>query len=411
MTGPANGPLWRNRDFLVFWSGQAFSVLGTAVSRVAIPWLILDLTGSAAHTGAMLAVGLVAYYGMAMPAGVWVDRLDRRRIMIGADLLRAVVIGSVPLAAFFGRVSLAQLYVVQAVVSATSALFDMGYIACLPNLVGRDQLQAANSRLQATDSLAYIAGPAIAGVLIGLVGAAGTVSVNSLSFIGSAASLLLIKGPFQAAGTAGRNREPFIKDLVEGLRFVWRHPVLRSLVVVFAALNLSGGVSEPVEMFRLKEELGFSADLVGLILGVGGVGSLLGAVAAEPASRRYRLGGILTAGLVGFFGAAILLALARWPSVFMVAVFVRAASVVVVNVQSISVRQGVTPDHLLGRVTGAFRTLVGGVAPAGNILGGLGGQRWGAVPVLWTAAAVLLVSLAAAVATGLSRVKSPGEPV
>lgn len=414
-----NRSLWGNRDFLILWLGQALSVLGSAISRVAIPWLVLDLTGSAAHAGAMTAVGFVFYMVLALPSGVWVDRFDRRRIMIGADIARTVFMGSVPVAALFGSVSVAHLYVVQAVTASASALFDMGYVACLPNLVRKDQLQAANSRIQGTEAFAAIAGPAIGGVLIGAVGSAATVSFDSLSFLASVATLLAIRRPFQATtvrpaetATASGDRdrkEAFWPSLVGGVRFVLRTPVLRSLIVVSVLLNLSAGLADPVELFRMKQELGFVADVVGLVFAVGGAGALVGALFSGAVSRRLPLGRIILTGFGGFVAGGVLLATARSPLGFMTAGALRSVSAVLVNVQSLSVRQAVTPDHLQGRSTAAFRTIAWGLGPPGNIVGGFAGQNWGAVPVLWVSAAVMVVALGVVVGTGLFRLASPGK--
>lgn len=201
---------------------------------------------SAAHAGLMAAVGFVPYLALTLPSGVWVDRFDRRRLMVGADLARALLMGSIPLVAATGRLTLAQLYAVQAGVSACSALFDMGYSACLPNLVQRDQLQRANSRLQATDSVASIAGPALGGLLVGVFGAAATVSVDSLSYLASVATLLAVRRSFQASAEADRPREPFVAAVTEGLRFVWRHQLLRALAAMGVTLNLGLAMSGAV---------------------------------------------------------------------------------------------------------------------------------------------------------------------
>ncbi|HEY3315381.1 MAG TPA: MFS transporter [Bacillota bacterium] len=385
------------------------SVFGTAITNVAIPWLTLDLTGSAAHAGLMAAAGFVPYLLLILPSGVWVDRLDRRKLMVWADLARAALIGSIPLAGLVGRLAISQLYMVQIGIAACSALFDMGYNACLPNLVHREQLQAANSRLQATDAVAGIAGPALGGLLVGVFGAATTVSVDAISYLLSVGTLLAVRRSFQSTGAgkepgAGKERpKPFVSAMAEGLRFLRGHRLLRSLAVAAVLLNLAGGMSGAVQVYRMKQELSIPADAVGLVFAVGGFGSLAAALVSEAVSRRLALGRILSLGLAFIAVGWITLALAKAPTVFMAAALLASFGGVVVNIQSASLRQATTPDRLLGRVTGAFRTLAWGLAPVGSIAGGFIAQNWGAVTTFWAAAIISSFGLAWMQASGLGR--------
>ncbi|MHB8927769.1 MAG: MFS transporter [Bacillota bacterium] len=402
-----------NRDFTFFWLGQSISVLGTAVSSVAIPWLTLDLTRSAAQAGLMAAVGFVPYLLITLPAGVWADRLDRRRLMVLADVTRAVLMGSIPLASALGILTIAHLYIVQAGVSAGAALFDVGQSACLPNLVERGQLQQANSRLQAAASAARIAGPAAAGVLVSIFGAAITVSADSLSYVVSVVTLMVIRRSFQSVAVRPRPKEGFLKSAAEGLSFLWRDQLLRALVMVAVLTNFGQAISGAIEVFRVKEELALSSDAIGLIFATGSVGSLIAALASEFISRRFRAGGIIVVGVGIGIAGGVLLAIARTVPVFAAAAFLTYSSGVILAVQTTALRQTATPDQMLGRVSGASRLLTWGLIPVGSALGGLLAQRAGAVATLWLSAAILALSLVWVLGSGLFIVKgeTPGNPV
>ncbi|MHB0885291.1 MAG: MFS transporter [Bacillota bacterium] len=392
-----------NRDFALFWLGQSVSVFGTAISGVAIPWLTLDLTKSAAHAGLMAAVGFVPYLLITLPAGVWADRFDRRRLMVLADVVRAALLASIPLASAYGVRTITHLYIVQAGVSAGAGLFDVGQSACLPSLVERSQIQQANSRLMAARSVATIAGPAVGGMLVGIFGAAMTVSADAWSYVVSVATLLIIRRSFQTATERPKATEGFLKFAAEGLRFLWRDQILRALIMVGVMVNFGQAVSGGIEVFRVKEELALSADAIGFIFAIGSVGSLVAALLSEFISARFRIGRIIAVGVGIGLAGGVLLAMATTVPAFAVAAFLTYSSGVLLAVQLTSLRQAVTPDQLLGRVSGAGRLLTWGLIPVGSAFGGVIAQFNGAVMALWISAAILALSLIWVLGSGLSK--------
>jgi len=225
MTTVGERSLWRNRDFLLLWSGQAVSSLGDQVSGLALPLLVLALTGSSAQAGLVLAASLLPYLALSLPAGVLVDRWDRKRVMIRCDVARVVALGSVPLAYHIGRLTTAQLYAVALVEGAAAVFFSLAETAALPRVVSRARLTEAAALNATADGAATVVGPGLAGLIIGLArgtvaGAALAYLVDSLSFLVSAVSLGAIRVPFQKE-RASRTGRSLRAELAEGLRYLW----------------------------------------------------------------------------------------------------------------------------------------------------------------------------------------------
>src|SRR3954454_15833811 len=190
--------LWQNRAFLTLWGGQSLSVFGTQVTQFALPWLVLDINHSAFSVGALSAISFLPYLIFALPAGVIVDRWNRRAIMLVCDAARGLLVFSIPVAYFTGHLGLAQLFIVAALMRLFTIFFDVGYTACLPNLVEKRHLSDANGKLESTRRAAELSGQPIAGVLIAIFSAAGTMLIDSVSYVVSVVSLATIKRPFNA---------------------------------------------------------------------------------------------------------------------------------------------------------------------------------------------------------------------
>ncbi len=363
-------PLWRNRDFLLLWTGQIVSSFGTQVSQLAFPLLMLAITGSPAQAGLLGALRALPFTILGLPVGALVDRWDRQRTMVLSDLGRAAAMGSIPLALLFGRLTLAQLALVAAVEGTLFTFFSIAEAACLPRVVPRGQLPAAVAQTQATESVAGLAGPALGGLLFGL-GSALPFLVDAVSYLGSAASLRLIATPLQgerpAVPTGSRGR--LWAEVREGIIWLWRQPLLRFLAVLTGGINLCGyGYALILIVFAQRQ--GASAATIGLIFASSGAGSIAGALAAAPLQRRFGFREIV-------IGTSWILAL-TWP-LYIVAPgplalgAVNAVIFVAVPIYfgaQYSHRLALIPDALQGRVNAAFKLIAFGVQPASLALTG-----------------------------------------
>jgi MFS family permease len=387
--------LWTNRDFAVFWAVQTVSELGNGFALVALPLLVLDATGSVQQMGLLTAVGGVASVVTGLFAGGLADRFDRRRLMIVADAARVVLFGLVPVC-WAIRPQVWPLFLVMALASVFAMIFQITYVTAVPNLVDRDQIVDANGRLEATNALAFITGPMLAGVVAARFGPTAAIGINAASFAVSVAGLAVVR-----LRPARRRAEPparwhnLREGFLTGLVFLWRTPVLRALTILLSVITfLSLGMTD-VFIFHLRHGLGEDERVVGYVLGVAGLGTVV-AAALTPRLRRSLgfgpcwLGSIVLAALalagLGFAGRVTAVA---------GLVFGYAFGMALGGVCSMSLRQAVTPDHLLGRVTAAFWTVHTALGPLGAaVLTGLVGAVGVRGPLLGAAAVLLAVVVA-----------------
>ncbi|EHR51948.1 arabinose efflux permease family protein [Saccharomonospora marina XMU15] len=387
--------LWLHRDFRLLWAGDTASQFGTFVGRTALPLLAATtLAATPLEMGLLTASENAAFLLLGLPAGVWVDRMRRRPLMLRADLARGVLLLSVPLAWWAGVLSLPQLIVVALLVSVCTLFFDIAYQSYLPSLVGRSRLVEGNGKLQVSQSVAQVSGPGLAGALAQLLGAANAVATVGLSYLGSAALLGRIRTsePPPSPRTGIKLRA----EVGQGLRFVFGNRHLRAVTACTASGNFAGGAFASVEVLFLSRELRLPAAGVGAVLAVAGVGGLLGALSASRWLRR-----------VGQARAVWLVPLLTWPAHLLVPLaepgwrvgFAALGlagfgyGVVVYNVAQVSYRQAICPDGLLGRMNASVRFVVWGVLPVGGLLGGVLGEWLGVRATVW----ITSVALAAAV--------------
>src|SRR5437867_8121574 len=235
--------LWQHPDFLKLWAGQTVSLLGSSVTGLALPLAaVLVLNATPAQMGIMRAAQYLPFLLLGLFAGVWVDRLRRRPVLILADAGRALLVGSIPVAALLGVLRIDVLYVVALLVGVLTVFFDVAYLAYVPSLVPRDSLTEGNSKLEVSRSFAGMAGPALAGALVQLVTAPVALVVDAASFLVSAASLSLIRTPEPKPAALAHGRSIW-RDAGEGLRIVGGHPVLRTLAGQLATMQLAGGIN------------------------------------------------------------------------------------------------------------------------------------------------------------------------
>lgn len=368
--------LWRNRAFLRLWFAEVVSGAGSLITGLALPLAaVVALQATPAQMGLLRGASIVPELLFALLAGVWVDRARRQPILVGADLGRAVLLGSIPLAALAGGPTFAHLWLV-AFVAATLAVFSsLAAISILPALVPRSQLVEANSRLAVTGSVLTIAGPGIAGGLVQAVGAPKAILADAVSYVVSALSL---RGVGRSESVARRAGASTWHEIGEGMHELFRTPLLRSLTLSVSVGTFGVAMQSTVQMLFLVNELGLTPALIGIAAACGGAGSLVGAACAGRVSRRLGTGPTVVLGNALWAAGALVVPLAGLGGgellVVAVGQAVASAGGSLWGVNQMSLRQAITPVGLFGRATAARRLPISGMQLAGAALGGvLGG--------------------------------------
>jgi MFS family permease len=364
--------LWRDADFLRLWTGQSVSALGDRVSSLAIPTAaILLLHADALRVGLLYVCFYLPYPLLALPAGVLVDRVRRRPLLIGCDVGRFAAVVSIPAAAAAGHLTLDQLYAVGLVQGSLSTVFSVAHRSYLPALVGAQGVVDGNSRLQSTEAAAQTAGPGLAGVLIQLLGAVNALLVDAASFAISAAMLRWIRRPEDRPRPT--HQANFRAELKEGLGVLWRHPVLRWTAACVATSNFGQMVARTVFLLFAYQVLRLPPVLVGLLLVVQGLAGIAGAAAA--ASIQHRLGTGLTLG-ASILGEGLGWALLPLGLILPAAVPAIPAMLLVGfcgpiwEVSNVSLRQSLVPGRLQGRIHASHLAIAFGTIPLGALTGG-----------------------------------------
>jgi MFS family permease len=382
------GGLWRHPEFLKLWTGQTISEFGTQISQLAIPLTAaLALNATPADMGLLGAFQFAPFLLLSLFAGVWVDRTRRRPILIVADIGRALLLGSIPLAALLGVLRMEQLYVVGLLSGVLSVFFDVAYQSYLPVLVSRDHLVEGNSKLEVSRSVAQIAGPGVAGGLVQLITAPAAVVVDAVSYIASVVSLLMIHTVEPEPPKRAAEGSSIWAELREGLGVVLGNRLLWSIAGSTGTSNLFSNATQAVYLLYVTRELNLPPAVVGLIFAMTGPGALLGALMAGDLARRFGLGTTIVGSIFVGGLANLLIPLASGtPTVIaatlMVAAFIAGAAGPIYNINQVSLRQAITPDQLQGRMNASMRFIVWGTIPIGALLGGALGQVFGLYPTI-----------------------------
>jgi MFS family permease len=371
------GGLWRHPDFLKLWSAETISQIGSQVDDLAIGFVaIVVLDASAFEVAVVGTLNFLPFILFTLPAGVWVDRLRRRPILIAGDFGRAALLATVPVAYVADALTLWQLYVVVFLTGVCTVFFDVAYQSYLPSLVERDQIIDGNSKLEISRSAAQVGGPGFAGALVEIFTAPYAVLVDAVSFLSSGLFLLGIRKheePPARAMVDGR-KQSLWTELREGLRFVFGNPNLRAQAGCTATSNLFGGFMFSILLVFLVRELGLSAGVIGITFSIGALSSFAAAFSAMRLSRRFGIGPT-TIGVASLWGPATLL-VALAPAGNAALPFVIAAlllffySAVVYNIIQLSYRQAICPPRLQGRMNSVMRFIVWGTIPVGTLAGG-----------------------------------------
>jgi predicted MFS family arabinose efflux permease len=384
--------VWRHRDFRLLWGGQTVSEMGSHITVLALPLVALVLLdASAFQVGLLAAAETSAYLLVALPAGAIVDRVAKRRLMIWCNLALLLVIGSVPLAHAVEALTLAQLYAVALVSSVLSVFFSVAYQSYLPVLLDRDQLMDGNSKLAASQSVAQIAGPGAGAGLVTLVGPAGAMTVDALSFAVSAGSLTAIRTREPRRTRNEPGRRPTLRSQIRaGLTYVTRDPILRNSVAFNGTANFFVIMVETLGPLFLIRTLHLRPGMVGLLLALGAVGGVAGGVAAQYLARKVGSARISWIAMTVLSLPGLLIPLAGpgwWVLLFGIGWISWTFSSTVAGISLASYRQAACPPDMLGRVSAAARWITWGTLPVGGLVGGALATALGVRTTLWIAVA------------------------
>jgi predicted MFS family arabinose efflux permease len=374
--------LWSNSDFVKLWLGQAVSQFGSGMTGIALPLTaVLVLAATPTQMGILGAFDGVSVLVIGLLAGVWVDRVRRRPLLLAADLGRVFVLSTIPLAALLGVLRIGQLYVVAALAGMLTVIFDVTHSAFLPSLIPHESLVEDNSKLGMSDSLAEIGGPAVAGPLVQVISAPFALFFDALSFLFSACCLGRIHTP-EPPPTAREQRKSIWSDLVEGLRLVLKNPLLRALAGSAGTFSLFGNFVGALYALYVIRQVGAPPIFLGLLVATGGVSALVGAFLAERVVRRFGLGLTVGMGLFMYGATGLLIPLAGGSvalalSLLFLSQLLGDASVSIYFIAEVSLRQSLVPANVLGRTNASMQFLSQGVAPLGALLAGILGRLIG----------------------------------
>jgi MFS family permease len=393
-------PLYRDADFRRLWAAQTVSRFGSQVSQLALPLVaVLSLHSSAFRVSLLGAIEMLPFLLFALPAGAWVDRVARRPVLIGADVGRALTLGTHPLAAAVGHVTYVQLCVVGFVAGTLTVCFDVSYQSYLPALVDREHLVDANAKLELSNSGSQIAGPGLAGLLVQWLTAPYAIAADAVSFVWSA----LLVGRIEAREEVDPPLEQrnLAREILDGLRYLVTDARWRAMATFVAVFNLGTGITGPLILVFAVRRLGLSAGQLGLTFSLGNIGWLVGALVARRVAILLRLGpALFTAALLG--GLPFFLVPLATPHVaiplLVAAQAVTALSIVVFNINGISLYQTHVPPRMLGRMNASRRWIVWGIIPIGSVLGGALAAAIGLRTTLFVGAAISTVAAAALLA-------------
>jgi MFS family permease len=372
----------RRANFRNLWMAETISAFGTETTTLALPLTaVLVLDAAPGQMGFLTAASTLPFLLFGLFIGVWVDRLRRRPLLIAADLIRFVTLLALPAAWALDVLSIWMLYGAALLIGSCTVIYDVAFVAFVPGIVERDRLLEANSRLRASQSVAQVTGPGVAGVLVGLITAPYALLVDAFSYLASAGLIMRVRAAEELPTDHARPVR-VRQEISEGLRFVLHNPLLRAAIGFAATTTMFGWLFLTVYVLYMTHDLGLSPLAIGLVFGTGGVGALLGAMVANRLSERFGVGRTMVYGaLVMALGGLPIPVAVLVPSIalplLIVCEVVQWCALTIVGINQVSLRQTITPDHLLGRVSATARFLSTGSVPLGGLLGGLSGELLG----------------------------------
>ena len=411
-----SGGLWRHRDFLNLWTAETVSQLGSQISQIGLPLVaIIVLEASAFEVALLGVIEFAPFILISLPAGVWVDRLRRKPILVTADLGRALLLASIPVAYWLDALTIWQLYVVGFVVGVLTVFFDVSYQAYLPSLVSRQQLIDGNSKLEISRSGAQLAGPGLGGALVQVLTAPVAVLVDAISFLASAIFLVRIRKQEQAPTRAERQAGPGMKtELKEGLAWVLGNRYLRWIAASTATFNFFSNMLFAVFLVFAVRVLELGPGVIGLIFAVGSVGYLVGALLANRVSRRFGVGpdDHHRRSRLDLVAPARGSRRRRIRFRFVIAgLVISSMGIPIYNITQVSFRQAITPERLQGRMNSVMRFVVWGVIPLGSLVGGALATWFGLRSAIWAGAIGMSLAALPVLLSPVRTLREMPEPV
>jgi MFS family permease len=386
--------LWRDADFLKLWVGQTISMFGSSLSRLAIPLIAaLMLNATPAEMGFLAALGTAPSLLIGIFAGVWVDKFKRRTILIVSDVGRALLLITIPAAAYLGILKMVHLYCISFLVGIFTVFFDITSRSYLPSLIDRTQLFDGNSKLELSGSITSIAGPSLAGLIIEAVTAPIAVIFDAVSYLLSGMCIFFIQRREQAPV---KSNAPVLPQMREGFNIVFANPLLRAFAGCLATSNFASNIFFALYILFGVRELGLNAAQLGLVYGLGASGALVGAIVAPWVAARIGIGRALMLGaLIG--SLEVMPVIFATPSSAAALLFLSSLlgnfGWVLYNVYAVSLRQAIVPSAMQGRVNATFSFLVAGMLPLGALAGGWLGTILGLRNAILIAAVGSLLSV------------------
>jgi MFS family permease len=376
------------REFRKLWIGQSISAVGSSVTLIALPLTAaFTLAATPQQMGLLVAAGWLPYLLFALFAGAWSDRLPRRPILIAADLARAAILATIPLAAFAGVLRIEHLLVAAFVAGSMTVVFGSAYGPFIPVLVGREALVEANAKLALSESVARVVGPSLGGLLVQLITAPFAILVDALSFVVSAIAVAMVR--VRETSPAREERRSIWSEIADGIRVLLANPFTRSVTIIGLLFNVAITLGDAVYVLYATRGLGLDGALLGGVYTVGGVASVAGATLVRRTTLRFGVGPSMVASILLFTLAGVLVLAAGGPPVLAAAYLAARGAIVsfaasVFNVTSSSLWQGAIPDRLLGRVGGASQVIGLGFIAVSALAGGWLGEHVG----LWNTLAI-----------------------
>jgi predicted MFS family arabinose efflux permease len=405
--------LWSHPEFLKLWIGSSISMVGSQVTVLALPLTAVFIFGAGpAETGMLTAAGVAPMALFGLIAGAWVDRLPRRPTRIAADVGSALVIASVPAAALLGVLRLEHLYLATFVAGCFALWSRISLSAMMPSLVGRQNLLEANSKMIMSFSVAQIAGPSLAGVLVQALTAPLALLADAFSFVVSALCVWRVR--LQERTASAKGRQSIWREVLQGLVWLRGEPILFRLTLSIGLANVAWYGVQAVLVVYATRDLELSPALLGVALGAMGPSSLVGAFVAAPVARRFGLGRTMVAALSGEAASRLVLLAAGGPPL-VAALSIGLAQVLfgfiapLWDVNANSLRQSATPERLLGRVSAASTFVGVGLAPIGALLAGWIGEVASPRAALLETAVVTIIALAVLVRSPVPKLRAPAE--
>lgn len=406
---PPLPPLWRNRDYMLLWSGQVVSVLGGGISNIVFPLLILAMTGSPAAAGFAGALASLPYLLFSLPVGALIDRWDRKKVMILCDLGRAISLASIPLALYFDVLTIWQLYINAFIEGTLFVFFNIAEVAALTRVVHKTQLPQASAQNEAGFIAAGLVGAPLGGYMYQSISRLFPFIFDSISYLFSAISLMFIRTTFQEERVKAERH--LGREIREGLSWLWHHPLIRFMAFLTGGGNFIFTGSGLILIVLAQQVMGASPGEIGTMFSIGAAGGILGSLVGGRIQKRFRFGQVIVA--VMWVQALLFPLYAFAPNIFVlgaISAFLFATSPIY-NIVQFSYRLALIPDKLQGRVNSTFRLLAFGFQPIGSALAGVLLEQIGIFPTLWFFAGALVVLTVLATLNSHVRNAKPIEQV